>query len=210
MKDSPAFHKCHHCDELLAVAELSKNDVAVCPVCGSTVKDGSAFTNEQLLCLSLTALILFLASLAGPFISINANGNENQLTLASSLIDVYQHDDRFLALLVAVCVLMIPLLGMTAVVGLLVMLCFGKFNRHFPMAFKVYRLCTSWMMVEVYIIGILVSLLKVGSLATVELGPSFYTYFLFVFCAAVVLIKTDPESLWERWMEGQRGNLQVK
>ena len=52
-------------------------------------------------------------------------------------------------------------------------------------------------MVEVFLLGVLVSLLKLGKLATVTLGASFWAFVGLIACLAAALAAIDHAELWE-------------
>ena len=53
-----------------------------------------------------------------------------------------------------------------------------------------------WSMVEVFVIGVLVSLVKIGAMATVVLGLSFWAYVAFTVCFTASLSSLDRLHLW--------------
>ncbi len=195
------IHKCHHCDELLLIPILTGKERAMCPRCGSFIRSGKVFSYEQLFCLTLTALILLFVSLPYPFISLNANGNETVLSLLDSVHGVYLHDHPLLALTLFLSIVAIPILATGSSLLIFGMLWSRYATAVFPTVFRVFHFCTSWMMVEVFVIAVLVSLLKIASMARVELGISFYSYSLYVIFAGVILSQIDRSVLWENWLE---------
>jgi paraquat-inducible protein A len=52
-------------------------------------------------------------------------------------------------------------------------------------------------MVEVFIIAVIVSLVKIASLATVVLGISFWAYAAFSICFTLALVTLDRYQCWE-------------
>jgi paraquat-inducible protein A len=55
-----------------------------------------------------------------------------------------------------------------------------------------------WNMVEVFLLGVLVSLLKLGSLATLTLGTSFWAFVGLIVCLVSALAAIDHAELWEQ------------
>jgi paraquat-inducible protein A len=51
-------------------------------------------------------------------------------------------------------------------------------------------------MVEVFVIGVLVSLVKIGAMATVVLGISFWAYVGFAVCFTASLSSLDRLQMW--------------
>ena len=55
-----------------------------------------------------------------------------------------------------------------------------------------------WSMVEVFLLGVLVSLLKLGTLATLTLGTSFWAFVGLMVCLVAALTAIDYAELWEQ------------
>jgi paraquat-inducible protein A len=55
-----------------------------------------------------------------------------------------------------------------------------------------------WNMIEVFLLGALVSLLKLGKLATLTLGPSFWAFVGLIVCLAAAVTAIDHRELWAR------------
>jgi paraquat-inducible protein A len=55
----------------------------------------------------------------------------------------------------------------------------------------------NWSMVEVFIIGAIVSLVKIADMATVAIGPAFWAYSAFTICFTVAIANLDRYQCWE-------------
>ena len=72
-------------------------------------------------------------------------------------------------------------------------------NRHFPWMNTLARgimLTHSWAVVEVFIIGVIVSLVKIAAMATVTLGISFWAYAGFSICFTLAISSLDRFQCW--------------
>ncbi len=66
-----------------------------------------------------------------------------------------------------------------------------------PLCRWVYR-ARKWNMIEVYLLGVLVSLLKLGKLATLTLGLSFWSFVGLIICLTAAIASIDPREIWTR------------
>jgi paraquat-inducible protein A len=55
-----------------------------------------------------------------------------------------------------------------------------------------------WGMMEVFLIGILVSLVKVGKMATIVPGLAVIAFGILIFVLAAAMTALDPHLVWER------------
>ena len=60
-----------------------------------------------------------------------------------------------------------------------------------------------WNMMEVYVLGVLVSLLKLEKLATLTLGVSFWAFVGLIVCLASAVSIIDPQELWRKLEEAR-------
>ena len=111
---------------------------------------------------------------------------------------IKQTDYAPLGVLVAVFMLIAPTL---LILGLLYLLLPLMRRRKLPGAIMLCRLVTiarRWQMLDVYLLGVLVSLLKLGKLATLTLGTSFWAFAALIICLSLSLGSIDLRELWAR------------
>jgi paraquat-inducible protein A len=65
-----------------------------------------------------------------------------------------------------------------------------------PQAAKLMFQLNNWAMVEVFVIGAIVSLVKIAHLATVVLGLSFWAYIIFAICLTAAISGLDRMQVW--------------
>lgn len=53
-------------------------------------------------------------------------------------------------------------------------------------------------MIEVFLLGVLVSLLKLGHLAELHFGVGFWAFAALMFCMAAAVAAIDKRELWDR------------
>ena len=101
------------------------------------------------------------------------------------------------AALVGVTALLFPVLELLMILAVLVPLRLGRASPRLAPFFRLVRSVQPWGMVEVFLLGMLVSLVKLSHLATVILGTAFWAM------AALIVVLTlagrafDPRLLWQ-------------
>ena len=187
---------CHECDLLVSVPALLPRQNAYCPRCNFLLATNRPAVEERLLAYSLSALIcLGLANLF-PFLTLSANGMEQAVTLLGSIEVLFTASHHLLAVIVFASIVAAPAL---------LLCCIGyvaasiHLQRQLPGARVLLRWAMSiapWNMSEIFLIGILVSLIKITAMADITLGLSFWAYVLFTLCMALVTINVDRRELW--------------
>ncbi len=188
---------CHECDLFVDVPTLEEHDKAFCPRCQYLLVANRPNAGEKILAFSIAAMVFLVLANLFTFLSLSASGQEQSVTLLES-IKVLFEEHVLLAGVVFVTIIGVPaalLLGMAYVSFSL------KLPRHLPGTRGALRLSLHmlpWSMAEIFLIGILVSFIKIVALAHVELGASFWAYVFFTICLMIVVLNIDRRELWRR------------
>jgi paraquat-inducible protein A len=77
-----------------------------------------------------------------------------------------------------------------------------RFNRVPPGLAPLFRCLQSlqpWNMMEVFMLGILVSIVKLAKMAKIVPGIAVFSFLALIFVAAAATASLDPHLVWERW-----------
>lgn len=188
---------CSECDLLISLPRLGARQRSRCPRCGHVLGFGNLERARHALPYALTGAALLPLSLLFPFMSFARGGVENEMNLFQSAQTLYQDGSIVLSFLVFGFIVVLPSLVILAV--LLISLSLNT-RRDLPglpwVARFLYRV-ESWGMVEVFIIGVFVSLVKIAKMATVGLGLSLWTYVAFAAVLVAAVTRLDKLVVWE-------------
>jgi paraquat-inducible protein A len=194
---------CFDCDLLINVPEMAENHSLICPGCHS--KQFTKYKdplNYSISFASSAIIMLFLAN-SFPFLSFEAQGQIRTITLIQASQEMYTLGFVVLASLVYAFMLLLPILYL---VSLLILLVPIKLDRKPFMPVFIGRLMgffLTWVMVEVFIVGVLVALIKVIDLADIIIGFSFWAYIGFVIFFTLTANIANRHQLWD-WIEHAR------
>ena len=147
---------------------------------------------------TVASIILLTLANSFSFLSFAASGLESVITLRQTPGAVWQYGMPGVAIMVAAFIIIIPAVILVLLLLLCVPLELGH-NRPWlvPVAKWIF-LAQNWAMVEVFIIGVIVSLVKIAAMATVVLGISFWAYAGFAICFTLAVASLDRYQCWER------------
>lgn len=196
MNDQPIdIVECHECALSVNISLVGERQRALCPRCGLVLTAKHYNALDRILAYSLSAVFFLLLSLPFEFLAFQANGIERKIDILASLTVLTENNYQVLAVLEVLTIFVIPVLVLLSLIYLLISLRKGIYPRggHYLLEL-IYKLIP-WSMVEIFVVGVLVSLIKIISLADISLGPSFFAYILFSLTMTAAVLHMDKHQL---------------
>ena len=187
---------CHECDLLVDVPELKPGEKAYCPRCDYLLAANRPHSETKIFAYSITALVFLALANMFPFISLAASGKEQTVTLMGSIAILFTEDNRMLAAIVFASIVLVPAVLLSGIIYVSVSI---RSQHELPGVRQLLRwgmYLAPWSMAEIFLIGILVSFIKIAAMADVGLGLSFWAYSLFTIGMVLVTINFDRREVW--------------
>lgn len=189
---------CHECALPHVMRELSKGQRANCGRCGAHLYDTHSEDVDVPLGWVLTGLILFLIANSFPFMTFSMEGREQTNILISGSLEFWNAGYGELALLVFLASVCLPLISLLAMAYLLLPLKAGRIPWEATRVLRLVTVLRPWAMMEVYMIGVIVAIVKLTDFADIELGYGFYAFIALIVVVTAANASLNPTSLWRR------------
>ncbi len=187
---------CKYCDKLHEKVALPRRALARCTRCNAILYQYTDGRVDKLLAVTLTALITYLIANFFPIVELETQGITTQTTLLGA-IDRLWIDGRWLIALLVLCsALIFPLCETLGLLYLLIPLQFRRRPRHFDAVLRALLAIRPWGMIEVFMLGTLVTLMKLSSAARLIPEPALFAFGCLTLLAALTL-SFDPHTLWD-------------
>lgn len=189
---------CHECDLLLNLPVLDKGERANCPRCNHLLSSNPSNGLEHALAFAIAGLIFLLLANVFPFLAFQASGREQVMNLLQSSFALYNNGSEVLSAFVLMFIIITPAVLLSFIIWVLAPIIF--YNKRLTGSYWLGRVIyqtTPWSMAEIYLIGILVSITKIASMATVIIGISFWAYVGFAICFTLTISKMDKCHFWQ-------------
>ncbi len=190
------LHACQICDLLFELPDLKFHQAAHCPRCDHHVTTARPRHTEQALALAFSGLLLLLCATAYPFLGFSTSGQVESMTLLDSATALFTHDQPLLGIIVFILIFAGPVLLLVWLIVLLLLLHYQKPLPWLPYIARWVHFLHSWNMVEVFLIGALVSAVKISSMASVQLGFAFWAFIGFTLCTIASVAMVDRVRMW--------------
>jgi paraquat-inducible protein A len=189
---------CHECDALQRVPALSPGRAARCNSCGNTLLRNPKGGLDKPIALYTAALILLVLANIFPFLTLDISGRAEVTTIMGASVGLYQAGMGELAVVVLITSILGPAL---LIISCLYVLLSVRFNKQLPAvrpALSWISYLEPWGMLDVFMLGVLVSFVKLAGMATIHMGPSLYAFVTLILVSAAAAANFEPELLWQR------------
>jgi len=192
------FIACPECDWLQREASPAAGAVVSCARCGSVLYRSVPDTVDRTLAFALGAAVLFVIANAFPIVGMTIEGRSNTVSLPGATLALWNQGMQLVAGLVGVTTLLAPCLVLATLLYLLTPLKFGRLPPGVPLILRALDAIQPWGLIEVFMLGLLVSLVKLEMYARVVPGVALWAYggLLLVFTAMAAAF--DPRNIWAR------------
>ena len=142
--------------------------------------------------------MLFIVSNSFPFLSFDMLDRSTETTLLTGIVDLWEGGKPEIAALVFLTIALAPLAQIGLLLWVLLPLHLGRRPWQLPLAFRWLVRAQTWSMMEVFLIGILVAIVKLLALARVVPGVALWAFVLLIFVLSGALAAYDPDEVWEQ------------
>ena len=189
---------CPECDCLQREVAVPENGQAECVRCGAELWRNKPASLDRTLAFLMGAAMLFLVANMFPIMRLDAQGLETSSTLAGTAWALHNEGMTSVGILVFVTAVLAPTIEVGLMLYLLVPLRLGVVPRGLPIAFRIVNAIEPWGMVEVFMLGALVALVKLRHIATVHPGAALYAMAGFIMLLSAAAASFEDRALWER------------
>jgi paraquat-inducible protein A len=195
---------CHECDLLMRKPELAMGERASCPRCGYELFRHNNQVVKRSLALAVAALLLYVPACFFPIMQINVLGQSSLDTVWSGVLSLYEAGGvlQTIAVVVFLSSMVIPLFKL--LIQFLVLLSIRlDIGRSYGLyMYRIYHHMREWGMLEVYLMGILVSMVKLIDIAKPSLGVGLFCFVALLLVQVWLEVTMEPHQIWEELAGG--------
>jgi paraquat-inducible protein A len=175
-----------------------------CPRCGERLHLRKENSIDRSWALITTALLLTLPANLLPIMSVSSLGNVSKSTIIDGIIHFFQEGSYGIGLVILTASVLVPLFKIIGM-SLILISIHNKWTtwlRHKALMFRFIQFVGRWSMLDIFVIALLCSLVRFGSLSSVDTAPAALYFSAVVLCTMFAAISFDPRLLWDSGDQG--------
>jgi len=193
------FHMaCHECDLLHRIDGHPERGASICSRCGAVLVSHKRDSINRSLSLTITGLILFMIANSYPLLAIKSGSLYKATTLMGSVEVLHAAGMWHVGLLVFFTAVLFPFLDLMSRLYILVPLKMNKKPWKVSFIMSFIQSINPWGMMDVFMLGILVSVVKLVKMMKVIPGVSLFAFVMLIFVLAGIAACFDPHLAWEK------------
>ena len=189
---------CHECDTLSQIPALPPGRAARCRCCGCVLLRNPKGGLDRAIALYSAALILLLLANAFPFLTLQIQGRAEITNIFGASRALYHAGMGELAVVVFLTTILAPAL---LIISSLYVLLGARLRQPLPALRTVLAWVSQlqlWVMLDVFMLGVLVAFVKLGNMATMHTGISLFAFIGLIMVTAAATSAFEPHLLWQR------------
>lgn len=188
---------CPVCDALHEIRDVPDGKRARCVRCRTVIAVGKPEAILRIVVLAATALVLMTIVVFYPFLELRNGVFTSRASVFETVMSFSQGVMAPLSLATAAFVIVLPISRLLLLLWALSPL---AVNRHaWPgaaFALRWAEILKPWAMAEIFMVGVAVALVKLADLATLSMGPAFWSFTAIVVITALKDTQMTKHSVW--------------
>ena len=194
---------CPGCDLLLDKIQPTPDHTVVCPRCLRRLHREYQNSVQKTLALAAAGVLLYLPANFYPLLTFNVLGSDASSSLFTSTLSMFEQGQHFVGLIVILTGFVFPLLTLSLLFWVSAGLLLGWKARWMPDFLRWHHHLTEWAMLDVYLIGVFVTIIKMSHMAKIQYDVGFFCFIGLVMTTVAAQASIDKSLFWQQ-MEGDR------
>jgi len=189
---------CASCDWLHYRTMIERGSRASCSRCGHELYTRKPFSVDRTLAASLAGVVFLLLSLSLPFLSLSTGGISSSISILDAVGALWLSDMRWLGALSLALIALLPFVRLCLLIWVMFRLRYRLgILPSMRAAMRWAETLEPWAMAEIFMVGVVVSLVKIADLATLTVGPAFWALLGLVLTTSLISIFFCRDSVWQ-------------
>ena len=188
---------CPDCDLLLSKKEAPVGHSIICPRCGKTISRRTNDSIVKTLAISIAGLFIYLPAMLLPLMTMKSFGFSDSANILETIGSFYQNGYYFVAFMVLISAVIFPLMLLIIIFLTSLQIYRKRYPPYLARLFRVYLHLEEWAMVEVYLLGIMVTIIKMADSTDIDYNSGIFCFTGLVLITLTIAVVIDHELFWK-------------
>lgn len=188
---------CLCCDLLISENEPVQDGYIIqCPRCKHVLQHPTRLSIRNNFVCVFTGLIFYFPAVFLPIMQFTMLGHTQQMSILDCVQTLFATGNWQIGIIVFYTILLVPLSKMILMIFVTTHILY-KINSHYLAAsFKAYSRLNNWGMLDIFMLGIIISAIKLNDDALLEPGLGLYAFIILLFTSALQTQLLNKKLIW--------------
>ncbi len=188
---------CPNCGTPHIRKNITPQEQAICAKCGKVLYKKDKHIELKIFLLVFSGLIFFIIGMFYPIVDINIIGYKESLRVVESSLFLFNEGYIFISLFVFFTIFLFPFICVVLYFTTTFLLLIKYKKKLIKKLLLIITILKDWCFLDIFFIGILVSLVKIFSYASIDFNIGFVAYIFFLSIMFYIVKFTGVETLWD-------------
>jgi len=196
-QDIDTLVACPSCDLLYTRQILQRGEFARCQRCQYVLQTCKPLSVDRTLAAVLAGIVLLLISLCLPFLSLSRAGISSSISVIDAVESLWKSNMSWLGILTLGFIILLPLLRLVLLGWVLWGIRFDHIaSKSMRVAFRWAVRLEPWAMADIFMVGVVVSLVKISSVANLQAGLAFWSLLALIGVLVLINLTLCRDTVW--------------
>jgi len=188
---------CPDCDLLLPTKDAPGGHSIICPRCGKTISRRTTDSILKALALSIAGLLMYLPAILLPLMTMKSFGFSDSANILDSIVNFYRNEYYLVSFMVLISAVIFPAILLTSIFIISLQLYLKRYPAYLARLFRTYTHLEEWAMVEVYLLGIMVTIIKMNNSTDINYNTGIFCFTALVLLNLSIATVIDHDVFWQ-------------
>ena len=207
MESATVYIACPGCDLLLNKIDPISGKKLFCPRCDTALYQKKTDSITKVLAITTAGLLIYFPAIFMPLLTLHTMGMEQSGSVFDAFLSFYNQQYYLVTILLFLTSILFPLVRLSILFTVSLQLKVRLYSKSLFFLFRTANHLDEWGMVDVYLIAIIVSIIKIHKVATLEFDTGFFCFVLLVFMTRATTSALEPEIFWDKLYELKKSSI---
>ncbi|TPH13403.1 paraquat-inducible protein A [Litorilituus lipolyticus] len=188
---------CHLCDAIFDKPQLKQGQSAKCQRCGSTLVERKVDSINRSYYWSIAGIILLAPAILLPIMGVTLAKQYHNASLLDCILVLIDRGFFMIATLVFLFAIAVPIVRLFGAFYIAISFKYRRLKPSMLNFFRAYHHLDNWAMLNVFMLGIIVSMYKLIDDTELSVNLGLLSLVLWLICTTMASLTLDQDYIWE-------------